>query len=117
MMWWKIAVPVVALIALFAVYVALNYEGAESHTVVGHVPGTVLSVDFNDWSMNVNGTVVYLRGRYDCNGTMFYSVDMLQRVDGKNVSIAYPGDLGYPVAEEIYVDGVRCVRVPGRGER
>ena len=114
---WKIIVPVLALAALFGAYVLVTYEGGESHAIVGHVSGKVSYVDFNDWSVRVGNSVVYLRGRYDCNGVIFYSEDMLQRIDGKNVDIGYSEDLGYPVAEEIAVDGVRCIRIPGRGSR
>ena len=116
MKWWKIVgiVGVVLLVTILATR-AMYGGSEEDHEIVGRAYGVAEDVNFETWSFSVNGTTIFLRGRYDCGGTIFYSEDMLQKIDGKNVIVAYSEDLGYPVAEEIRVDNTSCVRVPGRG--
>jgi len=116
MKWWKIVGIVGVLLAatIFATWMMYGGESGD-HEIVGRVYGVAEDVNFETWSFSVNGMVIFLRGRYDCAGIVFYSEDMLQKIEGKEVIVAYSEDLGYPVAEEIAIDNTSCVRIPGRG--
>ncbi len=114
---WKVAVLVGGFLLLLLASAWLYYGGGDDddHAVVGYVHGKVEEDNFDAWSLVVSDTTVYLRGRYDCGGVMFHSEDMLIKLEGETVTIGYSEDLGYPVAEEIEINGTRCIRVPGRG--
>lgn len=117
MKWIRIIGIIGIFVAIVAMATLLYYGGSDEkdHEIVGYVSGIVSDVNFETWQISVDGTPVFLRGRYDCNGVLFYTEDMLQRIDGEKVRIGYSEDLGYPVAEEIEVNGAVCIRIPGRG--
>ncbi|NPA76497.1 MAG: hypothetical protein GXN93_01950 [Candidatus Diapherotrites archaeon] len=116
MKWWKLAIVVLVVISAVVFATVKMYGGSEEeHSIAGTITGTVNNVNQEAWSFSINGTTVYLRGRYACGSTEFYAEDMLQKIAGERVTVKYSMNGSYPIAEEIILKDNVCTRIPGRG--
>ncbi len=115
-------VKVAAIVAgvLISMYLlGLVFMEDEDDEEVVEVVATALSCDPDKWEVAIDAPPYTLdfRGTYSNGELDLFPLDVCYYVEGKRVIFRYSDEKGYPIVEELVVNGTTFVRETGGGSR